>query len=268
MTVDGGSDLDSVAEVADAAEVFVVEDVGGFGPGYLVRFLNVNICSAGHEGHTRCRSCFRLFDPAVEFGQAFLDLRKILRDILPTAIGQLLTQYTRRPLYRLIPGAAADVAVDRGDSVLESQRGALTYVRATDTDWTTDTLRGADAVEAKPGQRHYETDRAKAALRAVLVDDCLLYRGKRSVGRVNAFDRDDVFPGRVGKRHQAGCHCAVSDRTVLQLADKYRTSSAVAFSTADLGPLKVFVIADEIEHRHAGRLVGGYILIVENELDH
>ena len=129
-------------------------------------------------------------------------------------------------------------------------------------------IRVSARLDAKVRQRQNETNRAESALRPAFVDHRFLNRRKRAVRRVDALDRYDMLPGSVSERHQAGRHRAVPHLIFYQLADHDRACSAIALAAADLRPFQILPVTNEVKQRHAGRQIGGNILIVKYELQH
>jgi hypothetical protein len=77
-----------------------------------------------------------------------------------------------------------------------------------------------------------------------------------------------MFAGRVRDWHQARCHRSISNIAFDEFSDHYRARSAIAFATADLRALKIFVIPNKVEHGCAAGKARLDIHVVEDELDH
>ena len=141
---------------------------------------------------------------------------------------------TRRVDDRTIAGAAAEVA---GERIINDA-----------------TRRALDGLVQRE-QRHHEARRAKAALRAVAVDERLLDRMQRAVCAGQALDGDELLA--VERRHELDARIdrAKADPAAVKLADDDGTGAAIAFGTAFLGSGAAQILAQKLKDR-AGRVDG------------
>jgi hypothetical protein len=72
-----------------------------------------------------------------------------------------------------------------------------------------------------------------------------------------------MFAGYIGQGNQTGSHSAIPDIIVRQLTYKDGTGTAIPFTAPAFRPHEMSVIADIIQQRHTGRMIGMDIQFIE-----
>lgn len=112
------------------------------------------------------------------------------------------------------------------------------------------------------GERHHKANSAETTLCSAFVDHRLLNGSKRSVGWIDALDRNDMLARCVSERHKTRGHRAVADPVIREFSHEDRTGTAVTLAAADLRAFQVVPVADEVKHGDTRGIVGAYLLII------
>jgi hypothetical protein len=128
---------------------------------------------------------------------------------------------------RTIAGAATEIA---GDRVVDLGAARLFPLKP------------------KPIDRHHETGRAEAALRAMAINHRLLHGMQHAIGIAQTFDRDQLTPVQHGCEQNTGIDRAVMHAVRCQLADDDGAGTAIALGTAFLCTAAILDPAQIIEN--------------------